>query len=101
MEMIVITAVQAYQKEIKRILKENQVATFSYLDVTGHKEIAEESRDDNWFVSNAGEYSSVMFYAFVASGQVDRVLEAIASFNNKQEVKSHVHAVVMEIKKSV
>jgi hypothetical protein len=101
MEMIVITAVQAYQKDIKSILKEKNVDTYSYLDVKGHKSKVSESKEDNWFASNAGEYDSTLFYAFAEAARVDEVLEAIGNFNTKQEVKSHVHAVVMDIKKSI
>ncbi len=101
MELLIITAVQSFEKDIKRLLKENKVKVFSHLDVTGFKDHGHETHDENWFASSVGEYQSALFYAFVEDSAVDGVIQAIKNFNSSLDVGSHVHAAVMEVKKSV
>lgn len=101
MELLIITAVQAYEKDIKRLLKEHEVNAFSYLGVTGYKDLSAESKDDNWFATSAGEHRSTLFYVFIEEPKVDKVLTAIAGFNKGQDSKSHVHAVSVDVNKSI
>lgn len=101
MELVIITAVKSYEKDIKRLLKESGVKTFSHLEVTGYKDLSEEPRETNWFASSIGEHQSALFYAFVEEAYVDSLLRKIADFNQGQESKSHVHAVVINIKKAI
>lgn len=101
MELLLITAVQAFEEDIKKLLKKNGVKAYSHMDVTGYKDLSEEGQDDNWFASGVGEHRSALFYAFVEVGSVDQVLEAVNELNNTQETHSYVHAAVLGIKKMV
>ncbi|GAA0890956.1 hypothetical protein GCM10009122_06350 [Fulvivirga kasyanovii] len=101
MELLIITAVQSYEEDIKKLLKKHGVKVFSHMDVNGYKELQEESREANWFASDHNEHRSVLFYAFIGSQGVDEVLNAIDSFNKDQDTESHVHAVLLEVKKSI
>ncbi|WP_420317842.1 hypothetical protein [Ekhidna sp.] len=101
MELLIITAVQSYEKDIKRLLKKSEVKAFSHMDVTGYKDLSDQPNDDNWFASSSGEHRSALFYAFVEKSGVDKVLNAIAEFNKDQDSMSHVHAVVVDVKKSI
>lgn len=100
MDLLMITAVSTFEQELKELLKGSEVQSFSYLSVTGFHQPA-ESIKGNWFASNDGEHQSLLFYAFVEEGKTGEVLEAINKLNLKQESESSVHAVVMEIKKSI
>ncbi|MEQ9468274.1 MAG: hypothetical protein RLN88_12745 [Ekhidna sp.] len=101
MELLIITAVKAFEEDIKKLLRNNQVKAYSHMDVNGYKDLSEESQEDNWFASGTGEHRSSLFYAFVAKQHVDAVLDAIKKLNDEQESKSHVHALVLDIKKSI
>jgi hypothetical protein len=101
MELVIITAVKSYEKDIKKLLKENGVKAFSHLEVTGYKDLSEEPKEDNWFASGVGEHQSALFYAFIEEAFVDGLLAAISAFNNDQESKSYVHAAVLNIKNSI
>lgn len=101
MELLIITAVQSYEGDIKKLLKEHGVKVFSHMDVNGYKELPETSLEANWFASSHNEHRSVLFYAFVDDQGVDDVMNAIADFNKEQDSESHVHAVLLEVKKSI
>ncbi len=101
MKLLIVTAVQAFQEDIRAILKEAGIKAYSHLGVTGFKELAEESQDSNWFASSGGEHQSAMFYAFVDEELADTTLASVVALNDKQETHSHVHAAVLEINKIV
>ena len=101
MEVLIITAVQSFEQDIKQLLKENRVTAFSYLDVTGYKDVSHDAVEENWFATNAGEHQSSLFYVFLDSAKVDQVLESIEQFNAELDSASHVHAVALNVKKSI
>lgn len=101
MELLIITAVQSFENEVKKLLKANGVNAYSHVDVTGHKDLSDSSRNTNWFASDSGEDQSMLFYVFVEDEQVDKVLDDIVQLNSLQETASLVHAAVLNIKKSV
>jgi nitrogen regulatory protein PII len=100
MELLIITAVQEFEKDIKYLLKKSGVSAFSYTNVTGYKDQSDQPMESNWFASNIGEYASVLFYAFVKDSLIDEVTSAIDALNASQESLSRVHVAVLDIKKS-
>lgn len=100
MELIIITAVQSFEQEVRSLLKANGVKAYSHTGVLGHRESA-EAQDENWFASEPGEQTSILFYVFLDDHEVDGVLHAVKELNQQQETRSHVHALVLEVKKSV
>ncbi|KYG82278.1 hypothetical protein [Roseivirga echinicomitans] len=99
MELLIITAARAFEKDIKGLLKKSGVKTFSYMDVTGYKDQEGESMSANWFASSIGERQSVLFYAFVPTFTVDEVMLQIRNLNESQESESKIHVAVMDIKR--
>jgi hypothetical protein len=52
MELLIITAVQLFEKDIKQLLKKSGVSAFSYTNVTGYKDQSDQPMESNWFASN-------------------------------------------------
>ena len=100
MKLLLITAVKEFEKEIKQILKKSQVKSFSYKDVKGFKDNSEDAMESNWFATNMQENESVLFYAFVKKGNVDKVFDLVSEFNNNQESLSHIHLAMLNIERS-
>lgn len=100
MELLIITAIMEYEVEIKKMLKESGVATFSYMPVSGFKNFDSQPKGTNWFVKEVGEFKSVLFYAFVPNQNVASTIEQINAFNATNEVLSKIHVAVMEVKES-
>ena len=101
MKLLFITAVREYEKEIKQMLKQSSVKTFTYKFVTGFKDVSEESIESNWFANEMNETQSILFYAFVEKENVDLFMGSVEQFNSTQETLSRVHVAVLNIEKSI
>lgn len=100
MKLLIITAIIAFDKDIKLILKQADVKTFTYKEVKGYKDISEEAIESNWFASEINETESILFYAFVKIGNVDKVFDLVSDFNEKQKTLSKIHVAVLNIERS-
>ena len=100
MKLLMITAIEAFEKDIKFLMKKSKINTFSYTDIKGYRDITEESVEDNWFASEMNESQSIIFYAFVPKENADQLFDVVNEFNNQQRTKSKVHVVVLNIEKS-
>ena len=100
MKLLVITAIKAFEKEVKQLLKQAEVAQFSYRDVNGYRDATMDAIESNWFGSEMNENESVLFYAFVKKENVDALMELVAAFNAKQESQSKVHVAVLHIEQT-
>jgi len=95
-----ITAIEAFEKDIKFLLKKSAITIFSYTNVKGFRDLTEESVGDNWFASEMNDSQSLIFYAFVKKENADHLFNAVAEFNKQQRTLSKVHVVVLNIEKS-
>ena len=101
MELVIITAVSQFKKDIKLLLKKSRVNSFSYLDVNGYTDSSEQPMESNWFASEIGEQRSVLFYAFVQEELTEEVFRMIEELNSQQPTASKIHAAVLDIKKRI
>ena len=100
MKLLIITAVEAYEKEVKNILKKSQILSFSYQKVVGFRDVTEEGVASNWFATEINENESVLFYAFANENAVAKVFKQTKSFNDKQETSSKIHLAVVPIEQT-
>jgi nitrogen regulatory protein PII len=100
MKLLIITAIKAFDREVKQMLKEVGVKTFTYKEVKGYQDISEEAIESNWFASEVNETESTLFYAFVKKEKTDLLFDLINTFNTKQETGSSIHVAVLNIEKS-
>lgn len=101
MKLLIITAVIAFEKDIKQMLKQANVKTFTYKEVKGFNDISEEAIESNWFSAELNETESILFYAFVKKDNVDKLFDLVAEFNEKQGTLSKIHVAVLNIEKSI
>ena len=100
MKLVIITAIKEFEKVIKLQLKEANVKTFSYRDVTGFRDSTEDAVESNWFSSEMNQTESIVFYAFVKKENVEKLFEQITTFNKNQKIQSNIHIAVLNIEKS-
>ncbi|HNP18337.1 MAG TPA: hypothetical protein PKL31_07890 [Fulvivirga sp.] len=100
MELLIITATEEYEVEIKKILKESGVNTFSHMPVSGFKNLKDQPKESNWFAKEVGEFKSILFYAFVPKQNVPSIMEQINAFNATNNVLSKIHVAVMAVKET-
>ncbi|MDP5000612.1 MAG: hypothetical protein NWQ14_10295 [Flavobacterium sp.] len=99
MKLVVITAIAEFEKDVKKMLKNAKVLSYSYRDVKGYRDSTEEAIETNWFGSEMNETESVVFYAFVLQQNLDILFDEVKEFNNKQDSVSHVHLAVLGVEK--
>lgn len=99
MKLLIITAITAFETQIKEMLEKANVKIFNYQEVTGFKDISEESFENNWFGTEMNKTDSMLYYAFVKKEEVDLLFDLVNDFNRKQEIKSKIHIAVLNIEK--
>lgn len=100
MKLVIITAIQQFEKDIILLLKKSDVKTFSFKEVKGYRDSTEDAVESNWFSSEMNLTQSILFYAFVKKENVDTLFDLISTFNEKQKALSHIHIAVVNIEKS-
>lgn len=99
MKLVIITAIADFEREIKKMLKESKVKSYSYKDVKGFRDASEEDVETNWFGSELKETESIVFYAFILQQHLDVLFDAINAFNKVQTSVSKVHVAVIPVEK--
>ena len=97
MKLVVITAIAEFEKDIKNMLKEAKVKSYSYRDVKGFRDASEESVESNWFGSEMNETDSIVFYAFILQQNLDTLFQEVNQFNKEQKTISKVHLAVFSV----
>ena len=99
MKLVLITAIAEFEKDVKKMLKEAKVKSYSYRDVKGFRDASEEGVESNWFGSEINETDSVVFYAFILQQNLDTLFEEVNQFNKEQITLSKVHLAVLSVEK--
>lgn len=99
MKLLLITAIEEFEKDVKNILKHSGVKAFSYQSVKGFKNNGDEL--ENWFSSDNVEINSLLFTVFIESRYVDEIYIRIQDFNSRQKTLSHVHIATLQLEKSI
>ena len=99
MKLLLITAVEEFEKEVKNILKHSGVKAFSYQSVKGFKNNGNEL--ENCFSSDNIEINSLLFTVFIESKYADEIYNRVEDFNSKQKTLSHVHIATVQLEKSI
>ncbi len=102
MKLLVVMGIEAYKEELKKIFFESNVFVFSEMEVAGFKRPeANASRSGNWFSGGSTPVYSTMCIAFTEAENADKVLQAIASFNQNSEVVNPFHGYQLSVEKSI
>lgn len=100
MKLLIITAVNAFEEDVKSILKANSVLSYSYNKVIGYRDSTLDDVAGNWFATEMNKDESLLFFAFVNIEVSEKVFESIAKFNTENELGSRIHIAVSPIEKS-
>ncbi|MDR2204669.1 MAG: hypothetical protein LBE36_00675 [Flavobacteriaceae bacterium] len=99
MKLLLITAVEEFEKEVKKILKHSGVKVFSYQSVKGFKN--QETDLENWFgIENTG-IDSLLFIVFIKSDCADDIYKKVEEFNSNQYVLSRIHIASVALEKFI
>ena len=100
MKLLLITCVEEFEKEVKKILNHSGVKAFSFQSVKGYKN--ENGNElDNWFSSDDIATDSLLFTVFVEEKCLDDIISGIEEFNQSRKTLSKIHLASFNIEKAV
>jgi hypothetical protein len=99
MKLVLITSIAEFEQDVKKMLKEAKVKSYSYRDVKGFRDASEENVESNWFGSEMNETDSIVFYAFILQQNLDTLFQEVNQFNKEQKTISKVHLAVFSVEK--
>lgn len=97
MKLLLITAVQEYKENVKKILLHSGIKTFTYMPAKGYRDSTMDSIGNNWFGSEMNESEAFVYFVFATEETISPVRQAIEDFNKKSESLSAIHLAVMEL----
>jgi hypothetical protein len=101
MKLLIITAILAFEADIKKMLRKSDIRSYSFQEVKGVSNIGNDAVESNWFADETPETESVLFYAFVKPESIAPLMELALTHNAMQETASHIHIAVLDIERSI
>lgn len=101
MKLVIVTAVEQFQKDVLRLFKNANIENFSSSDIDGYKNKSSLLMASNWFSAGKGRNESSMFFSFTETENIDTLFKLIKEFNTNIETNNPIKAVVVPIEKSI
>jgi len=101
MKLVIVTAVEAFHKEVIQLFKKAEIENFSESDIDGHKNSASVLVASNWFSGVKSSNESTMFFSFTKEEKIDALFELIQEFNTNLETNNPIKAIVVPIEKFI
>lgn len=101
MKLVIVTAVEEFQKDVLKLFKKANIKNFSSSDIDGYKNGSSILMASNWFSAGKGGNESSMFFSFTEVENIDALFNLIKDFNSKLETNNPIKAVVVPIEKFI
>lgn len=101
MKLVIVTAVEAFQKEVLNLFKKANIQNFSSSDIDGFKNGPSLAMASSWFPGDAFGNESRLFFSFAEAENIDTLFGLIQEFNAKLETNNPLKAVVVPIEKFI
>lgn len=100
MKLILIISVAAYFEDLKKILHDSNIETYTFQEVIGYRDATLDAVSSNWFGSEHNERASILCHVFAESPKVFELAKSIEHFNQEQDVQSKIHYNILAIEQS-
>ncbi|PWK18502.1 hypothetical protein [Xanthomarina spongicola] len=101
MKLVIVTAVEEFQKDVLKLFKNAKIESFSSSDIDGYKNAASLLMTNSWFPSVKGGNESSLFFSFTEDEKIDSLFSLIKEFNNNLETNNPIKAIVVPIEKYI
>ncbi|MCF4101151.1 hypothetical protein L1I30_05700 [Gillisia sp. M10.2A] len=101
MKLLIITAVEQFEKDVLHILKSAHIEAFSGSDIDGYKNPASLLLTSSWFPGEQGGVESSLFFSFTEDDKIDELFKLIETFNHESAFNNPIKAVVVPIEKYI
>ena len=101
MKLVIVTAVEEFQKDVLKLFKRAHIENFSTSEIDGYKNVSSILMASNWFSGVKGGNESSMFFSFTEEENIDTLFSLIKEFNNNLETNNPLKAIVVPIEKFI
>ncbi|WP_343328201.1 hypothetical protein [Polaribacter staleyi] len=101
MKLVIVTAVEEFQKEVLNIFKKANIENFSSSDIDGYKNAPSLLKASNWFSAEKNGNESIMFFSFTNKEKIDGLFTIIDEFNTNLETNNPIRAVVLPVERFI
>lgn len=101
MKLVIVTAVEEFQKDVLNIFKNANIENFSSSDIDGYKNAPSLLMASNWFSAGKNGAKSIMFFSFTSKEKIDDLFVLLDEFNKNIETNNPIKAIVLPIEKFI
>lgn len=101
MKLLIVTAVEQFEKEVPKLFRKANIETFSESDISGFKNPSTKIRTFSWFPSDTGGVESSLFFSFTEASNIELLFKLITEFNQHMETNNPIKAIVVPIEKFI
>ena len=101
MKLVMVTAVQEFQKDVLKLFKKAKIENFSSSHIDGYKNGSSLLMASNWFSGGKGGNESSLFFSFTDDEHIDELFNIIKEFNSNLETNNPIKAIVVPIEKFI
>ena len=101
MKLVIVTAVDEFQKEVLKLFKKANIENFSSSGIDGYKNGSSVLMASSWFSGQKAGNESSMFFSFTEDDHINALFNLIKEFNTNLETNNPIKAVVVPIEKFI
>ena len=101
MKLVIVTAVQEFQKDVLSLFKKAHIENVSSSDIDGYKNNRSVVIASNWFSGGKSGNESSMFFSFTEDAHIDALFDLIKIFNTNLETNNPIKAIVVPIERFI
>lgn len=101
MKLVIVTAVEEFNKDVLKLFKKANIKNFSCSDIVGYKSDSTLLTASNWFSVEKSGNESKLFFSFTDDKHIDGLFHLIKKFNSNIETNNPIKAIVVPIEKYI
>ncbi|MCI2228601.1 hypothetical protein MC378_05435 [Polaribacter sp. MSW13] len=101
MKLVLVTAVEEFQKEVLKIFKKANIENFSSSDIDGYKNVPSLLMASSWFSGEKNGNESTLFFSFTEKEKIDGLFVLIDEFNQHLKTNNPLKAIVLPIERFI
>ncbi|WP_405293467.1 hypothetical protein [Algibacter sp. Ld11] len=101
MKLVIVTAVEQFQKDVLKLFKQANIENLSSSDIDGYKNNSSLLMGSSWFSGEKGGNESSLFFSFAEDENIENLFKFIKEFNTNLETNNPLKAVVVPIEKFI
>ena len=101
MKLVLVTAVEEFQKDVLKLFKKANIENLSSSDIDGYKNTPSLLMASNWFSAGKGGTESMMFFSFTNKEKIYDLFNLIEEFNTNLETNNPLKAIVVPVERYI